>query len=355
MFDPYNPDWSDVIGAPKLPDLPLSKGQQQAPATKPSKVEKAPLTNDDFPAIEHTHPLKLREFSAPENVDPQIWQDEREIPPSPSRQDPDYELGWQGQASLSPPGGGSLNSRATAAQPPAEIRAAIEAEAKKAGISPAYALAVAERESSFNPNSGGTGSIRGLYQMTGGLRRQYGAEGDAAAQSAGFARFTNDLRSEMAARMGRQPTDAETYMGHHFGGPRAARMLTSMDPNTPVSDVFTPNELAGNPHIVKAGTVGTLRDQTLADMTRRMGGYQTASAPSPEDQERQPRDWYDKMKPTPSIVPGGGLDNQMPTTPPSGPSRPRRTAGVGDFAAFGSQADDTSGTGDFAAFGQEGT
>jgi hypothetical protein len=72
----------------------------------------------------------------------------------------------------------------------------------------------------------------------------------------------------MAAVLGRDPTDEEGYLGHHFGGTRAARMLR-MGPNTPVDQVFTPDEMAQNPHFGRAGTVGRLNQSILGDMKAR--------------------------------------------------------------------------------------
>ena len=62
-------------------------------------------------------------------------------------------------------------------------------------------------------------------------------------QAQGWAAFFKDNKGEMARVLGRDPTDAEGYLGHHFGSVRAARMM-KMDPNTPVDEVFTPQEMA---------------------------------------------------------------------------------------------------------------
>jgi hypothetical protein len=144
------------------------------------------------------------------------------------------------------------------------------------GQDPSFALATASRESNFNPNSGGTGTIRGLYQMTRALRNQYGIRegGDVAHQSTGFAKYENELRNDMTQRMGRTPTNSELYMGHHFGPYRASKMATGKyDPNTPNNHIFSPLEMQGNPHFARAGTIGNLTNQTLGDMDRRLGRY----------------------------------------------------------------------------------
>jgi hypothetical protein len=149
--------------------------------------------------------------------------------------------------------------------------------AQRMGIDPSYMLATAERESSFNPNAGGTGTIRGAYQMTRALRRQYGVPEQGATleqQNAGFHKYTDDLRKDMARRMGRDPTDSELYMGHHFGPYRASKMASGQyHPNTPVQQIFSPLEMRGNPHFARAGTIGNLTQQTLGDMDRRLGKY----------------------------------------------------------------------------------
>jgi len=158
---------------------------------------------------------------------------------------------------------------ATDSQREAIIRAAGEA-----GIDPSAALAIAERESNFDPNARSSKTIHGMFQMTGGLRRQYGIgdSSDPYQQAKGWAAFFKDNKGEMARVLGRDPTDAEGYLGHHFGSVRAARML-KMDPQTPVSEVFTPNEMSLNPHFAKAGTVGNLNSSVTADIGRRQAKF----------------------------------------------------------------------------------
>jgi hypothetical protein len=266
---------------PVLPELPGGDAQLKqaggvptgAIATPPqgsppvSSIEEYQPTQDVDPGIQHwnTQPPQPREQSPQSDLNQPYGDASLPVPPQASSS-------FGGPAPSAVPRTGS--SRGTAVDP--DLRATITRVAGENGISPAYALATAERESSFNPNAGGTGTIEGLYQMSGGLRRQYGiAPGaDAEAQSQGFARFTNDLRAEMGRTLGRDPTDAETYMGHHFGGTRAARIINGqIPPDTSVQDVFTPRELQGNPHIVRAGTVGNLARSTIGDMNGRLARY----------------------------------------------------------------------------------
>lgn len=177
----------------------------------------------------------------------------------------------------------------------ADVRQQIADQAQAYGLDPSYALAVAERESSLNPNAGGTGTIRGAYQMTRAIRKQYGVPERNATldqQTRGFADYTRDLSANMKQRLGRDPTNAELYLGHHFGPYRAAKMASGAYPaNTPVTDVFSALEMQGNPHFARAGTTGNLASSIMTDMHRRMGKY---GAPRP-----------------PGVIPGG--PQPMPT------------------------------------------
>lgn len=164
------------------------------------------------------------------------------------------------------------------------VRAAIIRQAEAAGEDPAYALAVAERESSFNPAARASKTIAGIYQMRGDLRTKYGSgdSPDAGDQAAGWMRSLPDIRKSMRSVLGRDPTDQEVYLGHHFGATRAARTLR-MDPSTPVDAIFTPQEMAGNPHFARAGTIGNLNETVMGDIGKRMarfGGAVTSSAPA---------------------------------------------------------------------------
>jgi hypothetical protein len=151
---------------------------------------------------------------------------------------------------------------------------AIIAAAREAGIEPSVALAIAERESNFNPRARNSQTIRGMFQMRGDNRARYGVgdTDDPAAQTKGWAAFFKDVKKEMAGPLGRDPTDSEGYLGHHFGGVRAGRMM-KMAPDTPLDQVFTPREMAENPHFGRAGTVGQLNSSILADIQKRQAKF----------------------------------------------------------------------------------
>lgn len=153
-------------------------------------------------------------------------------------------------------------------------REAILRAAKEMGIDPSLALAVAERESNFDPGAKSSSTIRGIFQMNGGARAAHGVgdSTDPYTQAKGWGSFMRDVKREMAGPLGREPTGPESYLGHHFGGVRAGRML-KMDPDTPVEAVFTPREMRENPHFAKAGTVGELNRSVMADIERRQAKY----------------------------------------------------------------------------------
>jgi hypothetical protein len=155
-----------------------------------------------------------------------------------------------------------------------EIREAIERAATEEGVDPSLALAIAERESNFDPRARSSKTIRGMFQMRGDLRNQYGVgdSDDPYTQAKGWSRFIKDTKGEMATRAGRDVSDDEAYAGHHFGAGRAGRML-NMDPETPVSEVFTPYERSINPHFDRAGTVGSLLGSVTGDIAKKRSAY----------------------------------------------------------------------------------
>ncbi len=164
---------------------------------------------------------------------------------------------------------------------------AIRRAAIEEGIDPNYALAVAQRESDFNPNAHASKTIHGIFQMTGGIRQKWGAgdSSDPYTQAKAWSRYMNgEVRPAMGNVLGREPTDAEAYLGHHFGPGRAARMIGHYDPTTPVDEIFTPYERSLNPHFDRAGTSGNLMSSITNDIGRRtakFGGTEYADSGTP--------------------------------------------------------------------------
>ncbi len=156
-----------------------------------------------------------------------------------------------------------------------QVQDAITSAANQAGIDPAFALAVADRESNGNPDAHASRTMYGLYQMSGANRAQYGGSSeDPGDQAQAGMRFYADAKKDMASRLGRDPTNQELYLGGYFGPARAARMISGqVAPSTDVRDVFTPQELAANPNIGKARTVGALMSSVEDDIGRREANF----------------------------------------------------------------------------------
>lgn len=166
------------------------------------------------------------------------------------------------------------------------VRDDIVRAANEYGVDPAFALAVAERESNFNPYAHASKTIHGIFQMSGPLRNKYGVgdSNDPYEQSVGFMRHINDMRTDMGRRIGRDPTNAELYAGHYWGPSRAAQMASgAIHPDTPTSAVFTPTEMGGNPEFARAGTMGSLSQRIYGDINRRMGKYGGEQQSGPAD------------------------------------------------------------------------
>jgi hypothetical protein len=155
-----------------------------------------------------------------------------------------------------------------------DIQDAITQAATEAGIDPAFALAVAQRESNFDPNAHSSKTIFGLYQMRGDLRRQYGIgdSSDPYTQAKGWTAFIGDQKAQMEKTLGRPVTNEELYFAHHFGTDRAIQMIGG-DPNTNVGDVFSPYERQINPHFDRAGTTGNLMSSIAGDISRRTAAF----------------------------------------------------------------------------------
>lgn len=166
------------------------------------------------------------------------------------------------------------------------VHDAIVRAAHENDIDPATALAIADRESSGDVNGRAHGSSAfGLFQLLKAERNTYGGNStDPYEQSTAWARYIKGTKAEMQRGLGRDPSGPELYLGHYFGGTRAARMVSGQIPGqTPVSSIFSPEELVANPNIGRAGTSGALSSSIMSDIARRRGKYAGAgAAPDPD-------------------------------------------------------------------------
>jgi hypothetical protein len=228
-----------------------------------------------------------------------------------------------------------------------EVQDAITRAAQEEGVDPAFALAVASRESNFDPDAHASRSMYGLFQMSGALRAQYGgSSNDAYDQTKAWARFINDTKAGLAQRIGREPTNDELYLAHYFGEGRAARMIGGGIPSsTSVADVFAPAELAANPNIGRAGTVGNLTSSIGADMERRQAKYGGNYA-NPMQGTPDFASFGDGAGP---VKTGANYSNSIPDFAsfgqPQGGLTYKSTSQPIDFAQFGQQESELQGPG----------
>ena len=240
------------------------------------------------------------------------------------------------------------------------VRDTIARVAREEGVDPSYALAVAERESSFNPNAHSSKTIHGLFQMKGDLRARYGAgdSNDPETQTRAWARFSNDLRGEMAPLLGRQPTDQEIYVGHHFGGARAARILSGQNAGLSPQDVFTPYELSLNPHLNRAAQVGNLSNSIMADIGRRQAKFGGDTSNTPQNRtdfsqfgEAEPREEVDFAQFGAPADDGGNVDLKVNQAAAAKATRPGREIDLSQFGAAASAPTTAGNDTDFSQFG----
>lgn len=209
---------------------------------------------------------------------------------------------------------------AKAFSPP--VRDAIVKAARENNIDPATALAIADRESSGDVNGKAPGSSAyGLFQMLKSERGTYGGNTqDPYEQATAWARYIKGTKAEMQRGLGRDPTGPELYLGHYFGGTRAARLVSGQVPGqTPVQALFSPQELAANPNIGRAGTTGALSSSIMSDISRRQNKFSDVGTGPSKDVE--PTEWGTPVGPVrPNSAPSAPTAGPVPfTSPPPSP------------------------------------
>ncbi len=168
-------------------------------------------------------------------------------------------------------------------------KAMIQAAAQKAGVSPDYLAKAIIAESGGNMNAkAATSSARGLGQFTSGTRdailQKYGVDAwanDPGQQVTALAHLTADNRASLTKDLGREPSDAETYMAAFLGAGGASKFLNgySQNPNEPAASYVDPKAAEANKTIfyAKDGTPRTA-GQVFSIMAKKVGDNATSSA-----------------------------------------------------------------------------
>lgn len=200
-----------------------------------------------------------------------------------------------------------LSGLGTLAAAGAQVRDAIAKAAQATGVDFDYLLAQAKIESSLNPAArASTSSAAGLYQFTSGTwtatMGRHGAEhgmgwvNDALATPTGRAQvmamrydpevsalmaghLAADNRTDLTARLGREPDASELYLAHFLGSAGAGKFLEALAADSTQSSVaLLPKAAAANRGIFFAGgaprsvggVMALIRDKVQGAME---GGY----------------------------------------------------------------------------------
>ncbi|RTM07404.1 MAG: hypothetical protein EKK31_11615 [Hyphomicrobiales bacterium] len=174
-------------------------------------------------------------------------------------------------------------------KPKGPVAGIVAAAATRHGVPPAIALGIAQIESGMNPNAkSGTSSAGGLFQFVDGTAAQYHLRNkfDAEANADAGARLTADNIAGLKRDLGRDPTPGEVYLAH-FSGYGVAEKLAKASPDTPTSDLFSPQAIAANRSILAGKTAGDVK--AWADGTMAKAMHQAGAGENP--------DWYKVLTP----------------------------------------------------------
>jgi hypothetical protein len=119
-----------------------------------------------------------------------------------------------------------------------DIQALIRQRAIAAGVDPSAAIAIAKIESGFDPasNMNAATKYKGLFQLGPDEWSKYGNGSDTGlydptANTDAFLNLYKDNTSQLAQKLGRQPTAAEAYLAHQQGVTGANALLSNPDQN----------------------------------------------------------------------------------------------------------------------------
>jgi hypothetical protein len=147
--------------------------------------------------------------------------------------------------------------------------------AVKGGVDPKQVLAMAQVESSTNPNQGKstTSNATGMGQMMPGTFAQYGPKGgdinNPNDQAVGIANYVKDINDKYTTSLGQAPTDGQVRLGYHWGITGGMNIIKAAqnDPSTPLSSIVSPATIAAN-KLPANTTVGDAAAQADLEMNK---------------------------------------------------------------------------------------
>ncbi|OUJ13814.1 hypothetical protein [Acetobacter okinawensis] len=130
-----------------------------------------------------------------------------------------------------------------------------------------------------NPNSSATGDFQFTNPTWTALRQQHPELGltadgrtDPAQSQVAAKQLATDNLAYMLAHGVQAPTEGQAYLAHFAGAPTATNLVQA-DPNTPISQIMSPQQVAANPFL-RGMTAGQVQDWAA----QKMGGSGTPPA-----------------------------------------------------------------------------
>jgi hypothetical protein len=191
----------------------------------------------------------------------------------------------------------------------------ISRKAREAGIDPTHALTMASIETGgkFDPQAVSPTGYKGLYQFGPGEWRTWGGGKDIFDPEANvdaFVGYHGELKDQLKASLGRDPTPQELYLAWQQGGAGAPRLLGA-DPNAKASTIVPVANIVAN---------GGTPDMTVGDFVnlwrKRYGEHQETIVPGmgPSQYVGPAPEWQ------PSTTPGPPQPVPVPSAPAINPA-----------------------------------
>ncbi|WP_278368675.1 hypothetical protein [Acetobacter orientalis] len=146
-----------------------------------------------------------------------------------------------------------------------------------------------------NPNSSATGDFQFTNPTWTALRQRHPELGltadgrtDPAQSEASAKQLATDNIAYLLAHGVKAPTEGQAYLAHFAGAPTATSLVQA-DPNTPISQIMSPQQIAANPFL-RNMTAGQVQDWAA----QKMGG---AGTPPTQAQQAQPPGGYPPQQP----------------------------------------------------------